>query len=169
MNFLELVKSRCSVRHYADRAVEPEKLAYILECGRLAPSACNRQPWQVQVVLTPERRKAVAEAAARFGWLKEAPLLLVVCVNDSEAWTRSADGHNHSDVDGAILTEHLVLAAAEQGLGSCWICAFDPIRCCEALDLSAELRPVAILPIGYPAEEHQVRPRKAMSEIIKER
>ncbi len=167
MNFLDLVQSRRSIRHYAPHDVEPEKIDYLLECARLAPSACNRQPWQIQVVRTPEHRTAVAEAAARFGWLQEAPLLLVVTVDDQEAWTRSSDGHNHSDVDAAILTEHLVLAATEQGLGCCWVCAFDPEKCRSALQLPATLRPVAILPIGYPAEEPTSRTRKPMEEITK--
>lgn len=166
MNFLDLVKSRRSVRHYTSQPVEPEKLDYLLACARLAPSACNRQPWQLQVVSSPERLKRLQEAAARFSWLQEAPLIIAVTVDDSRAWTRSADGHNHSDVDAAILTEHLTLAAAEQGLGSCWICAFDPEKCREALDLEPHLRPVALLPVGYPAEEPEERPRKALHEIV---
>lgn len=166
MNFLELVKNRYSVRSYQPRDVEPEKLVYLLECARLAPSACNRQPWRLMVVRDVARRKAVCEAAARFVWMKEAPLLLVVCVDESEAWVRGADGRNHADVDAAIVTEHLVLAAAEQGLGSCWVCAFDPSKCRAALGIEEPLRPVAILPIGYPADEHQSRPRKSREEIV---
>lgn len=168
MNFLELVKARYSVRHYTSRPVEEEKIAYILECGRLAPSACNRQPWHLFVVRDSVQREAVAASAARFGWLQEAPLLLVVCVDDSAAWVRSKDGRNHADVDAAILTEHLTLAATEQGLGSCWICAFDPALCSEALSLRTALRPMAILPIGYPASEAGPKLRKTTEEIITE-
>ncbi len=166
MNFLELVKSRRSVRHYTTQPVEPEKLDYLMACARLAPSACNRQPWQLKIVTSPERLERLCEAAARFTWLKEAPLIIAITVDDSAAWTRSADGHNHSDVDAAILTEHIALAAAEQGLGSCWICAFDPVKCREALDLESHLRPVVLLPVGYPAESPEERPRKALNEII---
>ena len=169
MNFLELVKSRYSVRSFQERNVEPEKLAYLLECARLAPSACNRQPWRLIVVREKALREAVCDAAARFVWMREAPLLVVVCVDESEAWVRGADSRNHADVDAAIVTEHLVLAAAEQGLGSCWVCAFDPTKCRAALSIEEPLRPVAILPIGYPADEHQTRPRKTTNEIVTQR
>ncbi len=168
MNFLELVQSRGSVRRYADRPVEQEKIDYLLECARLAPSACNRQPWRYWVVRTPERRKALCEAAARFPWLQEAPLMIVVCVCEAEAWVRGADGRSHSDVDAAITAEHLALAATEQGLGSCWICAFDPERCREALSLEEGIRPVAIFPVGYPAVEPQAKQRKVLQELVVE-
>lgn len=165
MNFLELVKSRYSVRNFAERDVEAKKLNYLLECARLAPSACNRQPWRYIVVRDKATRERLCGAASRFTWMATAPLFIVVCVDDNEAWVRSADRHNHSDVDAAIAAEHLCLAAVEQGLGSCWICAFDPEKCRTALDLDPALRPVVILPIGYPAIEPHAKVRKSLEEI----
>lgn len=167
MNFLELVKQRRSVRAYLPREVEPEKIDYLLECGRLAPSACNRQPWQLFVVRDEARRKVLQTAYDR-EWFRQAPVYVVVCVDDSQAWIRSCDGRCHSDVDAAIIAEHLVLAAAEQGLGCCWICAFDPERCAHALGIEPPLRPVAILPIGYPAAAPAAPAnRKPAAEIVK--
>lgn len=165
MNFLELVKSRYSVRSFQERDVEPEKLAYLLECARLAPSACNRQPWRYLVVRDKQQREALCGAAERFTWMHTAPLFIVVCTDDSEAWVRRSDNHNHSDVDAAITTEHLCLAAVEQGLGSCWVCAFDVEKCREALQIDPALRPVVILPIGYPAVEAHDKIRKPLHEI----
>ncbi|MBE6195556.1 MAG: nitroreductase [Rikenellaceae bacterium] len=169
MNFLELVKNRYSVRSFQERSVEPEKLEYLLECARLAPSACNRQPWRYIVVRDKARREALCGAAARFEWMQTAPLFVVICTNDSEAWVRSSDGRNHSDVDAAITTEHLCLAAVEQGLGTCWICAFNVEKCRQALDLDPALRPVVILPIGYPAVEPHRKVRKELAEIKTEK
>ena len=169
MNFLELVKARYSARRYSDRPIEPEKIDYILECGRLAPSACNRQPWHLIVVQDRVQREALCEAAARFTWLKEAPVVVAVCVEEEAAWVRSKDGHNHADIDAAILTEHLTLAATEQGLGSCWICAFDPYLCHKALALQPGWRPVALLPLGYAEGEAPLKQRKPAEEIITHR
>lgn len=166
MNFLELVKSRYSVRGYLQRGVEPEKLEYILQCARVAPSACNRQPWRIIVLRDTEARQSVAESASRFGWLNEAPLLLVVVADDSQAWHRGCDGRNHADIDAAIITEHIVLAATEQGLGSCWVCAFDVEQCHKALSLGNNERAVAIIPIGYASGEPSSRPRKEIEQIV---
>ena len=116
MNFLDLVKARCSVRSYEPRPVEQEKLDYILECVRLAPSAVNFQPWRFAVVTDPERLAALKTAYPR-EWIQTAPCIIVACGNHEEAWHRKPDGKDHTDVDVSIAVEHLCLAAAEQGLG----------------------------------------------------
>ena len=167
MNLLELISRRRSVRHYAAKPVEEDKIDYLLACARLAPSACNRQPWRLLVVRSEERLRALHSSYPR-EWFLTAPLCIAVCVDESEAWVRPADGRSHSDVDAAIAAEHICLAAAEQGLGCCWVCAFDPERCAEALHIEAPLRPVALLPIGYPADETPApKLRKAVEEISK--
>lgn len=168
MNFLELATRRRSVRSYSDRPVEKEKIEYLLECARLAPSACNRQPWRFLVVSSAERRRALHACYGR-DWFRQAPLCIVVCADDREAWHRTCDGRNHADVDAAIAAEHICLAAEEQGLGCCWVCAFDMDRCVEALGLEAPLRPVALLPIGYPADGQKApKVRKPLSETVRE-
>lgn len=140
MNFLDLVKARYSVRSYRPQAVEREKVEYLLECARLAPSAVNFQPWRFFVVASDARREALRRCYHR-EWFAEAPLCIAVCVDESVSWKRKSDGHDHADIDAAIAAEHICLAAAEQGLGSCWVCNFDVPLCREALELPATLRP----------------------------
>ncbi len=164
-NFLELVKARYSVRSYSDRKVEPEKVEYLLECARLAPSAVNFQPWRFLVVESDEMRARLQECYVR-EWFREAPLYIVVCADKAQSWKRKLDGHDHADIDAAIATEHICLAAAEQGLGSCWVCNFDVDLCSEILDLEGELYPVAIVPIGYSADEPTTKKRKMPDEIF---
>ena len=166
MNFLELVSARHSVRSYLARPVEREKLDYILECARLAPSACNRQAWRFVVVERAEDKAALCRCYAR-EWFAEAPLYIVVCADESESWKRRCDGRDHADVDAAIAAEHICLAAAEVGLGTCWVCNFDVGACSSALRLEAHIRPVAILPLGYSAEDAVApRSRKSAEEVI---
>lgn len=163
-NFLELVKARYSSRSYSNRAVEPEKVEYLLECARLAPSAVNFQPWRFVVVESAEMRARLQECYLR-EWFREAPLYIVVCADKAQSWKRKLDGHDHADVDAAIATEHICLAATEQGLGSCWVCNFDADLCSEVLDLEGECYPVAIVPIGYSADEPTAKKRKMLDEI----
>lgn len=147
MNFLELAKSRYSVRNYQDRPVEEEKLNYILECGRIAPSAANFQPWHVIVIRDEAIRKKLLGTYNR-AWLMQAPVILVICGDHNIAWKR-ADGKDHTDIDIAIIVDHMTLAAAEQGLGTCWICNFDAKKSSELLNLPDNLEPIVYLPLGY--------------------
>lgn len=120
MDFLELTKKRYSVRSYTSQEVEKEKLDYIFECARYAPSAVNKQPWQF-IVINSELQKQKLQKVYPAKWFVEAPLYIIVCANDSVAWTRQYDNKNHADIDAAITAEHICLAAAEQGLGTCWV------------------------------------------------
>jgi nitroreductase len=165
MSFLELAKKRYSVRKYKDQPVEREKLLQVLEAARNAPSACNFQPWHF-IVLTDETIKSkVAETYPR-DWFKKAPVVIVACGDHSVSWKR-ADGKDHCDVDLAIAVEHMALAAAELGLGTCWICAFDAKRCHEILALPDNLEVIALLPLGYPEEERiPDKNRKRLEEIV---
>lgn len=166
MNFLELSKQRYSARNYSSDIIEQEKLSYILECARQAPSAVNYQPWHFFIVKSDEQKHLIQQSYPR-EWFEGAPLYIVICVDSSEAWIRKSDGKNHSDIDAAIATEHICLAAAEQGLGSCWVCNFDPEILKQALRLSPNQSPVAIISLGYvkqSPEKHS--PRKEISEII---
>ena len=117
MNLLELAQKRCSVRKYASFPVEDEKLAYILEAGRMAPSAVNFQPWYFIIIRQEAGRTKIQECYAR-EWFRSAPLYILICGDHSQSWKRSSDQKDHMDIDVAIATEHISLAAAEQGLGS---------------------------------------------------
>lgn len=167
MNFLELTKSRYSCRNYSDKSVEDEKVNYILECARMAPSACNKQPWTLVVVRSADLLAKLHQSYNR-DWIKNAPLIFVVVVDRELAWHRPSDNKNHSDVDASIISEHIVLAAAEQGLGSCWVCNFDSDMCSKILNLDSKSEPVAIIPIGYPVEDVvlNAKVRKSLDEIV---
>lgn len=164
MNFLELVQKRYSVRGYASTPIEQSKIDYIIECARLAPSACNRQPWKL-ILLEKQRLRDFAPVYSR-DWFAEAPLAIVVCADHGTSWKRPADGKDHSDVDASIITEHIVLAATEQGLGTCWICNFDVEFCRSFLALPPEWEPVSIIPVGYARCEERPKVRKAPDEIM---
>lgn len=151
MKFLDIARKRYSVRKYQDRPVEEEKLLRVLEAARIAPSAKNSQPWKIFVISQKENLEQVWEAYPR-PWIREAPVLIVVCGDHRKSWVRS-DGKDHSDIDIAIAADHITLAAADEGLGTCWVCAFDKQKCSEVLKLEDHIEPVVFLPLGYPADE----------------
>jgi len=167
-NFLELAKKRYSARSYLNKPVEEEKLNYILECGQVAPSAANFQPWKIFVVREPALKAKLGET---YGgeWLMEAPVILVFCGDHNQGWKRK-DGKDHTDIDVSIIIDHVTLAAAEQGLGTCWICNFDVRKCTEILRLPDHLEPIAYLPLGYPddepADSKKHLKRKPLNEIV---
>ena len=164
MDFWELVKSRYSCRSYQPQCVEQEKLEYVMECVRLAPSACNKQPWRFRIVSSEEERKALCECYER-EWFRSAPLYIVASVLHDEEWVRG-DGKHHGDIDVAIAVEHLCLAAAEQGLGTCWVCNFDVERCKRVLSLAANEEPTVLIPIGYPADKPKEKLRKDIKLVV---
>ena len=163
MNFLELVKNRYSCRAYKALEVEKEKLDYIMECVRLAPSACNKQPWKFRVISSEEDRKKLCQCYNR-EWFATAPVCIIASVLHDEEWVR-ADGKHHGDIDIAIAVEHLCLAAAEQGLGTCWVCNFDAELCKSLFGLGENVEAAVLIPLGYPADEPKEKKRKSMEEI----
>ncbi len=165
MSLLDLAKARYSVRSYLDKEVEKDKLLQVLEAGRLAPSACNNQPVHFIVVTEPEQLQKIYEVY-RGTWIKEAPAVIIVCGNHIESWKRR-DGKDHSDVDAAIAVDHMTLAAADLGLGTCWVCAFDARRCHELFELPEHLEAAVLLPVGYPKGEPDARTsRKSLEEMV---
>jgi len=140
MNFQELIRKRYSVRAYKPDPVEEEKLARVLEASRLAPTAANRQPFRVIVLPTKGREADLRRVYGR-DWFTQAPLVLAVCALPAEGWVRKTDGWNAAEVDATIAMAHIVLAAAEEGLGTCWIAAFDPVAAREVLGLPADVIP----------------------------
>ena len=168
MNFLELTQKRCSIRQYADKPVEAEKINYLLEAARMAPSAVNRQPWFFVLVQSEEKREQLQACYAR-EWFRQAPAYIIVCGDHQPSWKRP-DGKDHMDIDAAIAAEHICLAAAEQGIGSCWVCNFDVERCKREFRLPEEVEPVVLIPHGYPANPDafgQPKNRKPIEEITK--
>ena len=165
MNFLELVKQRYSCRAYKPLGVEKEKLDYILECVRLAPSAVNKQPWRFRIVSKEEDKVRLQQCYNR-DWFKTAPMYVVASVLHDEEWVRS-DGKHHGDIDIAIAVEHLCLAATEQGLATCWVCNFDAVLCKELFNLFDNEEPAVLIPLGYAEDEVKPKNRKPIETIVR--
>ena len=168
-SFLELAKTRFSSRKYLAKPVEEEKLLKVLEAARIAPSAANKQPWIFYVIRNEDKRNQIVEAYHR-DWLKAAPVIIVACADHEHGWIRS-DNKDHCDIDLAIAIDHMTLQAAELGLGTCWICNFDPKKCRKILQLNDHVEPIAILPLAYPSDSSDVNrhieARKKLNEIVR--
>jgi nitroreductase len=170
MEFSEVIRSRESIRNYDQgRPVETDKLTRILEAGRIAPSAANRQPWQFWLISSPAML-SVIRACYHRDWYKNAPHVLVVVGKKNEAWVRNADGHNAIETDLAIAMTHLILAAENEGVGTCWIANFDPEVLRKALDLKEDQVVFGITPLGYPQagfRKKGEKVRKKFNDVIK--
>lgn len=164
MSILELLQNRYSCRAYKPDPVEDGKLAAILEAGRLAPTAANRQPFRLVVVKTEGYRDVLRQIYHR-EWFTQGPLILGVCALPDKAWVRR-DGKNYSDVDVSIVMDHMVLEASAQGLGTCWVGAFDPGMARRILKLDSELEPVAFTPLGYPLDAPGAKVRKHLEDLV---
>lgn len=166
MDFCELVKLRHSVRSYKSDPIEDFKLQRVLEAAQLAPTAANRQPIQFIVIHTKGREEELSRIYGR-DWFVQPPLIICACAVPSESWSRS-DGKNYADVDTTIAMDHLILAATAEGLGTCWIAAFNPDAAREILGLPDNIEPVAFTPLGYPGDEPlRERKRKSISELVR--
>ncbi len=166
MDFFELIEARYSVRVYKPDPVEGHKLNRILEAARLAPTAANRQPFQILTIGTAGREEALGRIYGR-DWFFAAPLVICVCGIEADAWIRSHDDKCYIDVDAAIVMDHIVLAATAQGLGTCWIAAFDPDAARDLLQLPTGVEPIIFTPLGYPDDEPSTKRRKSLSELVR--
>ncbi len=164
MAFAELIRQRYSVRAYLPKPVPEEQLQAVLEAARLAPTAANRQPFGIVVLRTGDKHEALRRLYDR-EWFVQAPLVIAVCVDRRAAWMRS-DGKSYADVDAAIAMDHLILAAADLGLGTCWVAAFDPTVARELLALPEGIEPIAFTPLGYPADEPRPKQRKPLEALV---
>ena len=165
MDFLELTRRRYSVRSYKSDPVEKEKLSRILDSARLAPTAANRQPYQLIVIHTADREAELLRIYSKV-WFVEAPIVICACGMPAKNWVRK-DGKNYNDVDVAIVMDHLILAATAAGLGTCWIAAFDPAAAREVLGLPDGIEPIAFTPLGYAADQPPRKKRKPLSELVR--
>lgn len=151
MDFLTLAEKRYSVRSFDPRPVEEEKLRAVLEAARLAPTAINLQPQRIYVLKSEAAREKMASLCP---YTFQAPVLLLVCADEERAWHSPIEpGYSSGEADAAIAATHMMLAAAEQGLGTTWVRGFHAGRVQRAFDLPAHIRPVCLLPLGYPGEK----------------
>ncbi|MDD5447898.1 MAG: nitroreductase family protein [Actinomycetota bacterium] len=164
---IEAIRKRRSIRRYEDKPVPDEALEQILETIRYAPSWANKQGWQVMVLKTPEARNLVSsvlEGNPAQKAVTEAPVLLVVCMDPNASGIQN--GKEYYMADAGILMDHIMLEAADLGLGTVFIGLFDEDKVREALKVPEQWRIVAMTPIGYPAKMPKERPRKELEEIL---
>jgi nitroreductase len=166
MEFSDLIAARYSVRAYRADPVEEEKLQCVLEAARLAPTAANRQPFQLIVLHTAGREEEIGHIYRR-PWFVQAPMIIAVCTISSQAWVRESDRFNARLIDAAIVADHLILAATNLGLGTCWIAAFNMDAARSVLRLPLEVEPVIFTPLGYPADVPGPRVRKPLVELVR--
>ncbi len=165
MDFSDLIQRRYSVRAYLPDPVEEEKLTQLLEAARLAPTAANRQPFQLILIHTAGREEELKRIYAP-DWFTQPPLVICICALPQAAWSRH-DGKNYADVDASIVMDHLILAAADLGLGTCWIGAFDVRAARATLRLPDDVEPLAFTPLGYPADGLRPKKRRALAELVR--
>jgi len=158
LDTIEAILSRRSVRKYQSKAVNPDDLNTIVEAGRQAPSAANRQPWHFVVVKNADQRRKLAEACSGQTWLAEAGVIVA-------GVGRPAVSEKWYPVDVAIAMENMILAATALGYGTCWIGAFDQDRVKEVLELPEEMSVVALTPIGVPDDKPEARPRQPLAQF----
>lgn len=169
MSLLQLIKTRKSVRKFKPEKVSKELILKLLEAVRWAPSAVNRQPWRFIVVDEPELIQKAQESYPR-EWFKSVQQIIIVCGNHDESWKREKDQKDHCDIDVAIVTDHLTLKATELGMGTCWVCNFNPDIIRQSLQLPESWEPIVIIPFGFPLEEKNFDPieknRKKLEELV---
>ena len=167
MDVYEAIKTRTSVRGYLPTSVEDEKLERILDAARLAPSGKNGQPWTFIVIREAGTRAELVAACKGQAFIAEAPVVIAVCGAEEQAYQKMGGYWNSLPVDIGIALEHLMLAAAAEGLGTCWIGAFIEEEVRAILEIPAHLKIVALTPVGYPKGQRVTRPRKPLAEIVR--
>jgi len=166
MEYSELIAARYSVRAYRSDPVEAEKLEAVLKAARLAPTAANRQPFQLVVMHTAGREEEIGRIY-RKPWFVQAPIVIGVCAISSLAWVRESDRFNARIIDAAIVADHLILEATNQGLGTCWVAAFNVEAARSVMGLPEEAEPVIFTPLGYPADQAGPKVRKTLHELVR--
>jgi len=161
MEFMDVIRKRRSIRKFKPDPVPEEEIKYILEAARLAPSWVNTQCWHFIVVTDPEVKSKIGEAG--FRWTARGPAMIVACADPAQSGYR--EDQPYYLVDIAIAMEHLILAAVDRGLGTCWVVGFRENQVKEILGVPENIRIVALTPLGYPAEEPSARSRKSLEQI----
>ena len=167
MELTEAIKRRRSVRRFKSDPVDDKIIKKIIELGNLAPSAGNLQPRDFIVVKDKEVRFALAQAALNQTFVYDAPVVIVVCANYDRTASYGSRGKDlYCIQDSAAATENMLLAVVDFGLASCWVGAFNEKKVSQILGLPAHVKPVALLPIGYPQEEIKSSYRINLDELI---
>jgi nitroreductase len=165
MDFSELVSKRYSVRAYKRTPIGKGKLLKILNAARLAPTANNRQPFQIIVVHTKGKEQELLSIYPK-KWFVQAPLIICICGLPTIGWIRK-DGRSYLDVDIAIVMDQMVLAATDLGIGTCFIAAFDAANARKVLSIPNDVEPMLFTPLGYPADIPGIKKRKNLEELVR--
>ncbi|MFC1572521.1 nitroreductase family protein [Candidatus Eisenbacteria bacterium] len=167
MDVYEAISLRKSVRAFSSKDVSEDVLMRLLESARIAPSASNRQEWRFVVVRDAEARKKLAQAAHGQAFIADAPVVLACCAETDNHMMSC--GQLSYPIDVAIAIDHITLCATAEGLGTCWIGAFDEDQAKEILRIPKDIRVVELLPIGYPRDPAPVKKRRLQLEDIVKR
>ena len=166
MEFYDVLKRRRSIRGFdPQRPIGEDSLQRIMQAVQCAPSACNRQPWRFEIVFNENLRRAIGKCYPK-PWLLEAPAIVVAMADYSSCWTR-LEGTPAAEIDLGIAMEHLVLAAAAEGLGTCWICAFEKALLNEVMQLQSPWSVEALTPLGYGTADPRELNYKSIDQIFK--
>ena len=175
MEFVDVVNTRTSVREFSTKPVDSEKVTYVLECARRAPSWMNKQCWRFIVIRDKDVIQEIARTSVINRWLKNAPVVVVACADPLESGKQG--DKEYYLVDTAIAFSHLILAATDAGLGACWVAGFNEEKVKQILEIPRRIRIVALTPLGYPMERKGVvaqitgallkpQKRKSLEEIV---
>jgi nitroreductase len=164
MEVMEAIRLRRSIRGYKDKPVEEEKLNIVLESARLSPSAGNQQERKFIVVRDQATRQKLVDVSFGQKFVGQAPVVIVACATKTEHIMPCEEPSY--PIDMAIAIDHVTLSAVEQGLGTCWIGAFSQDVAKKLLNIPENMRVVALLPLGYPEEIPDPRPRKSIGEVV---
>ena len=172
MDFSQLAADRFSVRSFSDRPIEPEKMERILKAGQVAPTAVNYQPQKIYVQKSSEAIREI-RSLTRFAY--DAPVVLLCCADIAKAWKSPVEsGYNTGEMDVSIVCTHMMLEAWELGIGSVWVRGFDARQVAKVFDLPEHIKPICLLPIGYPSKDAAPyaawhNSYRSLSETVEER
>ncbi len=166
MDIMEAIRTRRSHRAYLSDEVSEEDLQTVLEVAQLAPTACNNQPFKVIVVKDKALREKLVPACRGQKFIAEAPVVLIGCGLEDQAYPKQAGWMNTFALDTTIVFDHITLAATALGLGTCWIGAFEEEAVRQVLGIPPTVRVVCVMPLGKPADAPSARPRKPLSELV---
>jgi nitroreductase len=159
MEFIDVIKTRTSMREFSEKPIDEEKITYVLDCARLAPSYMNKQSWRFIVIQDKHTIEQIAKTTVINRWLKTAPVLIIACADSTASGTHNSIEYHVVDV--AIALEHIILAATDLGLGTCWIAGFNEEKIKGLLEVPKRIRIIALTPLGYPV------PKKGITEQLK--
>lgn len=164
MEFRTVIETRRSIRKFKSDPISTEMLSRILDAGRLAPTWANKQGVRYIIIRQPDKIKAVADAIGQ-RWTQAVPLFVVVCIDPNNSG-KNGNGLGYFSVDAAICLEHIILAAVNEGLGTCWIGSFDEAKVKDVCKIPKSMVVIGLTPLGFPDQTPSAQNRRALSEFI---